>query len=301
VRSSRPPVALVGATASGKSALALEAARTVGSVEIVVVDAMQVYRQMDIGTAKPTARDRAAVPHHCVDLVEPDAEFTVTDYQAVYDTALKEIAGRGSRPLLVAGTGLYLRAAIDGLRPPGRWPSVRAQLEVVSDTAALHARLADIDPVAAARMEPGNRRRIVRALEVCLGSGRPFSSFGPGLSTYESSDVLQVGLRWERRALSRRIEERFLAMMDAGLLQEVAILAERPGGLSRTATQALGYKELLGYLAGACSLDQAVHLAISRTRRYGVRQLRWFQRDPRVRWFEMESDDVSGELVQALA
>jgi tRNA dimethylallyltransferase len=270
-------------------------------VEIVAVDSMQVYCGMDIGTAKPTAEERAAVPHHCLDLVPPDREFTVTDYQAAYDVARADLAGRSVRPLLVAGTGLYLRAVVDRLRPPGRWPAVRASVESEPDTVALYRHLAALDPSAAARMEPTNRRRIMRALEVCIGSGRPFSSFGPGLTAYRTSDVAQIGVRWERRTLARRVEERFTAMMANGLLAEVARLAARPGGLSRTAAQALGYKELLAHLRGELSLDEAVQLAVVRTRQYAVRQLRWFQRDPRVRWIDMESDDVVGELVRALS
>ena len=299
----RPPVALVGPTASGKSAVAIEAASSVPGTEIVVVDSMQVYRGMDIGTAKPSPADRATVPHHGIDLVDPDEEFTVTAFQEACDADLAAIAARGGRALLVAGTGLYLRVVTDALDPPGQWPDIRGELEQEPDTEALHARLVQLDPVAATRMEPTNRRRVVRALEVCLGSGQPFSSFGPGLGAYPPSDVIQIGLRWSRPVLGQRIEQRFEAMLDAGLLGEVKALADRPGGLSRTAAQALGYKELLAYLAGECSLDEAANLAITRTRQLAVRQLRWFQRDPRVRWLEMDVDgDVAVErLAQALA
>jgi tRNA dimethylallyltransferase len=159
-----------------------------------------------------------------------------------------------------------------------------------------------LDPVAAGRMEASNRRRVVRALEVTIGSGRPFSSFGPGLTHYPDNGVAQIGLRWPREVLGRRIEDRFLAMLDAGLLDEVRTLADRPGGLSRTAAQALGYKELLAHVAGDCSLDEATALAITRTRQFAVRQLRWFQRDPRVRWVEMDDDgeDAADLLVEAL-
>jgi tRNA dimethylallyltransferase len=298
----RAPVALVGPTASGKSAVAMAAARAVAGTEIVVVDSMQVYQGMDIGTAKPSAADRAAVAHHGLDLVDPGEEFTVTAFQQAGDAALAAIAGRGGRALMVAGTGLYLRVVIDDLDPPGQWPEVRATLEAEADTSALHDRLAQLDPVAAGRMEPANRRRVVRALEVVLGSGQAFSDFGPGLTAYPPSDVVQIGLRWPRAVLSQRIEERFTAMLDAGLLAEVKALAERPGGLSRTAAQALGYRELLEHLAGERTLDEATDLSIVRTRQLAVRQLRWFQRDPRVRWVEMEDDapDAIELVVQAL-
>jgi tRNA dimethylallyltransferase len=263
---------------------------------------MQVYRGMDIGTAKPSPAERAEIVHHCLDLVEPDEEFTVTAYQRAYDEALAAIDGRGHRALLVAGTGLYLRAVLDRLRPPGRWPVVRAELEREHDTAALHARLRDLDPVTAAGMQPSNRRRVVRALEVCVGSGRPFSSFGPGLGTYPDIDVVQIGLRRSRSALGERISARFEAMLAEGLMAEVEALAARPAGLSRTAAQALGYKELLAHLDGQCSFEEAVDLAAARTRRFAVRQLRWFERDPRIRWVDMETDgtDALAQVVQAL-
>jgi tRNA dimethylallyltransferase len=295
-------VALVGPTGAGKSNLALQAAAKVAGAEIVVVDSMQVYRGMDIGTAKPTPAERAEVPHHCLDLVEPDVDFSVTMFQEAGDRALGDVAARNARPLLVAGTGLYLRVLIDGFDPPGQWPDVRAALEREEDTVALHRRLAALDPVAAGRMEPSNRRRVVRALEVTVGSGQPFSSFGPGLAHYPENGAAQIGLRWPREVLARRIEDRFLAMLDAGLLDEVRALAARPAGLSRTAAQALGYKELLAHVAGDCSLDEATALAITRTRQFAVRQLRWFQRDPRIRWVEMDDDgdDAADLVVEAL-
>ena len=192
-------VAVVGATASGKSDLAMAAAQSTGTAEIVAVDAMQVYRGMDIGTAKPTPADRHAVPHHCLDLVDPDAAFTVAEFQQAADAAIADIGRRSRTPLLVAGTGLYLAALVNQLDLPGSWPEVRARLEDEPDTGALFARLQAVDPMAAARMEPANRRRIVRALEVLEGSGRPFSSFGPGLETYPDSPIVQIGLRWPCR------------------------------------------------------------------------------------------------------
>jgi tRNA dimethylallyltransferase len=295
-------VALVGPTASGKSEMAIAAARAVAGTEIIVVDSMQVYRGMDIGTAKPSPADRAEIRHHGLDLVDPDVDFTVTEFQEAADTALATIAGRDGRALMVAGTGLYLRVVVDALDPPGQWPEVRAALDGTTDTVALHQRLAELDPVGASRMEPTNRRRVVRALEVTVGSGRPFSSFGPGLTAYPSSDVVQLGLRWPRPALAARIEQRFAAMVATGLLDEVERLASAPRGLSRTAAQALGYKELLARLRGECSLAEATDLTVTRTRQLAVRQLRWFQRDPRVRWFEMPDDGPAALalLVRAL-
>ena len=190
-------VALLGATASGKSAVALAVARRRGDCEIVSVDSMCVYRGMDIGTSKPDAVARAAVPHHLLDLVDPDEEFTLTQFQEAARAAMEAIAARGRHALLVGGTGLYLRAVVDDLDIPGRYPDVAADLEAELDggrarTAELHARLAALDPLGASRMEPTNRRRVVRALEVTLGSGRPFSAFGPGLEAYPASGVIMA-------------------------------------------------------------------------------------------------------------
>ena len=291
------PLAIVGPTASGKSAVALGFARRHPGTELVAVDSMQVYRGMDIGTAKPTPAERAEIPHHLLDLADPSEEVSVVRWRAAADDALGAIDARGNRAVLVGGTGLYLRAAIDRLEPPGAWPDIRDQLDAEPDTAALYDRLRALDPLGASRMEPTNRRRIVRALEVTLGSGRPFSSFGPGLTAYPPVAVRQVGLQWSRAALARRIEARYAAQLADGFLAEVAALAARPQQLSRTASQALGYKELLGHLDGQCSLDEALATAIARTRRFAVRQERWFRRDPRIRWVPITGD---GDLIAAL-
>jgi tRNA dimethylallyltransferase len=274
----------------------MAAARAVGSVEIVAVDAMQVYRGMDIGTAKPTPADRAAVPHHGLDLVEPTEDMTISGFRLIYDAALAAIASRGHRGLIVAGTGLYLTAVLDRLQPPGRWPEISAELEATADTAVLLARLVELDPAAATRIEPGNRRRIVRALEVTIGAGRPFSSFGPGVAAFPPTDVVQLGIRWPRAELAARITRRVEAMMAAGLLDEVRRLHAM--GVSRTAAQALGYKELIEHLEGRTGLDDAVSAIVSRTRRFATRQERWFRRDPRVRWFDI--DAASPEPLEAV-
>ncbi len=268
----------------------MAAAGTVSGTEIVAVDAMQVYRRMDIGTAKPTPADRALVPHHCLDLVEPSQRFTVADYQAAYAGAA---AARSGPLLLVAGTGLYLTAVIDDLDLPGEWPDIRAELESVDDVRTLYGRLRSLDPAAAIRIEPDNRRRIIRALEVCLGSGQPFSSFGPGVSRFPPNDVTQIGLRWSREALAARIERRVQRMIDDGLVGEVESLLDEPDGLSRTARQALGYKEIIEHLHGRTSLETAVAEVTLRTRQFSVRQERWFRRDPRIRWVDVERDAVA--------
>jgi len=267
-------------------------ARARPGTELVSIDSMQVYRGMDIGTATPGPNERSEVPHHGLDLVDPHEEFSVAQFQDVVRRAVADISARGGRPLLVGGTGLYLRAVIDALGIPGRWPDVVAALEAEPDTATLHTRLVALDPVAAARMEPTNRRRVVRALEVTLGSGRPFSSFGPGLAAYPPSPYRLVGVRLPRAVVDRRIAERYRAQMEAGFLDEVRRLAARPAGISATAAQALGYRELLAHLAGRGSLDEALDLAVRRTRRFARRQERWFRRDPRIEWLEADDDPM---------
>lgn len=284
------PLVILGATASGKSDLALGVAVALGDVELVSIDSMQVYRGMDIGTATPTAEERRRVPHHLIDLVEPTEAFTVGEFQRRAREALADIRARGKTPVLVGGTGLYLRSVIDDLELPGRFPEVAAELEDEPDTTRLHARLAELDPVGAERMEPTNRRRVVRALEVALGTGRPFSSFGPGMEHYGPTPFVQVALRWPRETVNERIEARYRRQLDDGFLDEVRALAAR--GPSRTAAQALGYRELLEHVAGRTTLDDALTTAIARTRRFARRQDRWFRRDPRLIWVDMPTSVV---------
>ncbi len=304
------PVALVGVTASGKSAAAIQVARAVSgtggpAVEIVSVDSMAVYRGMDIGTDKPSRSVRDEVPHHLVDVADPRDDFSVRSFQAGATAALDDIAGRGRRALLVGGTGLYLRAVTDGLEIPGRFPSVVADLVAELDAggapgtpgrgrrlAELHARLAALDPLAASRMEVANERRVLRALEVTLGSGRPFSSFGPGLERYPATRVAMVGIRPALDELDRRIGDRLRRQMADGFLEEVRSLADRPGGLSRTARQALGYRELLGHVEDGVPLPDAVAEAERRTRIFARRQWAWFRRDPRIHWVDTADDAV---------
>jgi tRNA dimethylallyltransferase len=280
------PLAIVGTTASGKSELALAVARSQPGVELVSVDSMQVYRRMDIGTAKAAPAERAEVPHHCLDLVEPWEEFTLAQFQRAVQDAIADVEDRGRWPLLVGGTGLYLRAVVDDLDVPGRFPEVLAELEAEPDTEGLHARLVELDPDAARRMEPGNRRRVLRALEVTIGSGRRFSSYGPGLDTYPPTRVRMVGLRRSRDEIDDRISARYRWQLDAGFLDEVRALLDDPRGWSRTASQALGYKELADHLRGEATVDEALDLAVRRTRRFARRQERWFRRDPRIEWID---------------
>lgn len=307
-RSGSPPgprhLAIVGPTASGKTALAVALAREHGGVELVSVDAMAVYRGLDIGTAKPTAGERAGVTWHLLDLVEPGQEFSVADFQAAGRASIAGIEARRHVAVLVGGTGLYHRALLDDLALPGRYPAVAAQLEHDADAgglARLYERLGALDPLAASRIEPGNRRRIVRALEVTIGSGRPFSSYGPGLAAYGATRFVQAGLALERGELDRRIAARLEKQLARGFLDEVRLLAARPGGLARTARQALGYRELLAHLEGATSLHEAVAATLRRTRAFARRQERWFRRDPRVQWLDAAQPDMLPAVVDLLA
>lgn len=294
-------LALVGPTASGKSQLALDVARHLGDVEIVSLDSMQVYRGMDIGTAKPTAAQRAEVPHHLLDIADPSEDWSAVRTQRAAATAIAGIEARGRRALLVGGTGLYVQAVVDGLEFPAEDLSVRAELEARTEDpdglGAAYAELTRADPTAAERIEPQNRRRIVRALEVIQITGRPFSSFGPGLNGFgpPALAVTMVGVWTARPVLSARINARVEAMRAGGLAQEVAALAEGPW--SRTAGQAIGYRELGEHLAGgpdAPTLDDAFSTTIRRTRSFARRQRMWFRRDRRITWL------AAGENPEAL-
>jgi tRNA dimethylallyltransferase len=283
-------LALVGPTASGKSSLALRYASACADVEIVSMDSMQVYRGMDIGTAKATSAERARLPHHLIDIADPDEEWSVARFQAEARAAVAAIQARGHRALLVGGTGLYVQAVVDPMTFPPEDRTVRAALE--SEAAApggldlLYGELGRIDPEAAARIEPGNTRRVVRALEVIRTTGQPFSSFGPGIQEYGATvfPVRMVGVWLPREQLDARIRTRIEVMARDGFVDEVQALRHRSPGLSRTAAQAIGYQEVLAHLAGECTLNDALAAAATRTRQFARRQRMWFRRDPRISW-----------------
>jgi tRNA dimethylallyltransferase len=282
-------VALVGPTASGKSALAHALAfEQHDQVEILSVDAMTVYRGMDLATAKPTRRERSEVSYHLLDLVEASEEFTVAQFQDAARVAADDVWRVGHKVFYVGGTGLYGRAVLDNLSLPGQYPHVRELLEAraTDELPVLYAELETLDPLAASRMESTNSRRIVRALEVTLGAGRPFSSYGDGLMTYGASRVVQVALQSDFEQLDLRIASRFRSWMEEGLLDEVTALAQAPGGLSRTARQAVGYRELLRHVEVGADLESCVEDAIIQSRRLARRQRSWFLRDPRIEWFD---------------
>lgn len=285
-----PLLVVVGPTASGKTdfvvALA-ERLRDMVTVEAVSADSRQIYREMEIATAKPTAEQRARLPHHLIDVVRPDEGYTLAQYQASATAAIADIAARGRLPLLLGGTGLYVRAVVDGLAipevPPD--PALRAALEAEAaahGVATLHARLAALDPATAARIDAKNPRRLIRALEVCISSGRPLSEQrGARPTPYRP---LLLGLNMERAALYGRADARVDAMLAAGLVEETRGLAARGYGWGLPAMSSLGYREIGTYLRGEASLEAAVERLKLNTHAYIRRQLTWFRPDTRITW-----------------
>lgn len=259
------------------------------------VDAMAVYRGFDVGTDKPSP---SSAPWHLLDLADPDEEFSVASFQRAAREAIEGIHERGNRAVLVGGTGLYHRAVLDGLRLPGRYPAVEADLRRrvgAGGLGALYELLVRLDPAAAARIEPSNERRLVRALEVTIGSGRPFSAFGEGLAQYQPSAATIAGLTLDRAELDRRLAARLDRQLAGGFADEVRSLASGPGW-SRTAGQAIGYAEMLAHQHGEMGLDEARQLILRRLRRFARRQEAWFRRDPRVQWFDATAPTLSEDV-----
>ncbi len=295
-------VAVVGPTAAGKSALAVGLARALGG-EVINADSMQLYRGMDIGTAKLTAQERRGVPHHLLDVWDVRQAASVAGYQRLARAVIDDVTGRGRVPILAGGSGLYIRGALGDLNFPGTDQAVRERLETelaAGGAAALHTRLAALDPAAAAAILPSNGRRVVRALEVIEISGRPFTATLPA---YESSrPAVQIGVRVPREELDRRIAARVDAMWQARFEDEVRRL-ERDGlREGRTASRALGYAQMLRHLAGEWTLEQARAETIRATRRFARRQESWFRRDPRITWLDaVPGDDGRSLLGRAVA
>ncbi|MGG5260482.1 tRNA (adenosine(37)-N6)-dimethylallyltransferase MiaA [Phycicoccus avicenniae] len=297
-------VAVVGPTATGKSDLGVALAHRLGG-EVVGADASQLYRGMDIGTAKLTRAEREGVPHHQLDVLDVTDEATVAGYQRHARADLAGVLERGRLPLVVGGSGLYVRALLDRLEIPPTDPEVRRRLEERAETEgtpALLEQLRDLDPEAAAAIEPNNTRRVVRALEVVELTGRPFSATLP---TRESvRPTVTVGLRLERDALDRRIERRTRTMFDAGLVEETRALVDLGLREGRTASRAVGYAQALAVLDGTASVDEAIADTALRTRRLVRRQESWFGADPRTTWVDAIDPHLADrvvELVEAAA
>jgi len=272
---------LTGATASGKSAVGVELARRLGG-EILSLDSMAVYRGLDIGVAKPAAAERRAVPHHLIDLVEPDESFSLADYLDAAAAAVADVRGRGRAPVFVGGTPLYLKGLLRGVfaGPPADW-SLRGELQAVAERdgpAALHARLAQVDPTAAGRLSPQDTRRVIRALEVWIKTSRPISDWQRQFERPRAADQCRaIVLEWPRAQLCERIDARVDAMFAAGLIAEIRALLAAGQRFGRTAGQALGYRETLEHLAGERDLAGTIALVKTRTRQFAKRQATWFR------------------------
>jgi tRNA dimethylallyltransferase len=294
-------VAVVGPTATGKSDLGLALAEHLGG-EVVNADALQLYRGLDIGTAKLAVAERRGVPHHLLDVLDPDEDATVAAYQEAARAALADIDARGARAVAVGGSGLYVRALLDHMEFPGTDPAVRADLEArveAEGSRALHAELARLDPVAADGIGPRNARRVVRALEVIALTGRPYSANLPS-HEYEVPAV-QIGLDCDRAVLDARVQARVDRMWAAGLVDEVRALLARPSGIGRTASRAVGYAEVLAALRGEITLDEARAQVVAGTRRLARKQMGWFGRDPRVHWLDARDPDLVDRALHLVA
>ena len=293
-------VAVVGATATGKSDLAVGLALALGG-EVVNADSMQLYRGMDIGTAKLSIAERRGIPHHLLDVWDVTKTASVAEYQALAEEVIAGIEARGKVPVLAGGSGLYVRAALGDLDFPGTDERIRAGLEaeLAAGPGPLYARLTALDPPAAAAILPSNGRRIVRALEVIELSGRPFSATLPGYDGGHAA--VQIGLALPRQELDRRIEARVDQMWAAGFAAEVRELRDRERLRDgKTASRALGYQQMLRHLDGEWTLDQAREETVRATRRFARRQESWFRRDPRVTWLPADEPDVTGRALSLL-
>lgn len=292
---------MVGPTATGKSDLAVALARRVGG-EVVNADAMQVYRGMDVGTAKLPAADRHDVPHHLLDILEVTQPATVAEFQGWAREAIDGCLRRDAMPLVVGGSALYVRAILDRFEFPGTDPDLRARYErelTEHGSEALHARLAEVDPAAATAILATNGRRIVRALEVVALTGRPYEASLPP-HDYAYDDVVVIGLDVPRDVLDERIERRVDVMWDTGLVDEVRALASRGLAGGRTASRALGYAQVLAFLAGRCTEQEAKDATVRGTRRFARRQDAWFRKDPRIVWLPYDAPDLLDRAEAAL-
>jgi len=294
---------IVGPTAVGKTALSLYLAKKFDG-EIISGDSMQVYRGMDIGTAKATPEERQQVPHHLIDIIDPDDLFSVQQFKELARLKIDEITARNRLPILVGGTGLYIEAVTHDYEMPyvPENTAFRQEMRRIAETEgvlSLHRRLKEVDPKTAEKLHPNDVKRMIRALEVYHGTGRPFSELkGKGTSPYQT---LWIGLTMPRELLYRRINERVDLMMEEGLVDEVRKLRERGYHLGLTSMQAIGYKEIMSYLEGDITKEEAIHLIKRGTRKYAKRQFSWFRRLPEIHWFDVTDKEYMEEIQQLVA
>lgn len=288
-------IAIVGATASGKSSLAIDLAKSLGEAEVINADAMQLYRGMDVGTAKLSQAEQKGVRHHLLSVIEPSQELTAVEYRELFDTAVEDVVSRGKQPIVVGGSTLYLASALDELTFAPTDPDLRQELEQLGEQIGaldMHQRLRELDPTAAEKIPATNRRRVIRALEVIKLSGKNYSASLPE-PTYRRPTI-QIAIDIPRAELARRIELRVANMWQQGLVDEVRELIK--GELSRTARVAIGYKQVIDYLDGLLTEDQAKAEIIFLTNRYAKKQGTWFRRDKRIHWLKDEPNLVARAL-----
>ena len=295
---------LTGPTAAGKTTISLELAQRIDA-EIISLDSMAIYREMDIGTAKPTPQQRQRVPHYLLDIVDPDQDFSLAEYVDAAHATAAEIKARGKEVLFVGGTSLYLKSLLRGLYtgPPPDWEFRREVAEEVERVGieALHARLKQVDPLAAAKLHPNDQRRIIRALEVYKATGRPLSHSQTHFEEpRRATDCRVYVLQWPREELHRRIESRVERMFAAGLVEEVAGLLAKYGSISRTASQAVGYREVIAHLHDGKTLEETIEQVKIRTRRFARRQETWFRSLSECRPVPMNPAFTSGEIAQRI-
>lgn len=293
-----PIITVVGATATGKSELALDLAERLGG-EIINTDSMQFYRGMDIGTAKLPVTERRGIVHHLIDILDVTEEANVQDFQARARAAIAQVRERGHRPILVGGSGLYVRAAVDHMEFPGTDPAVRARLEAEAsaDRWSLHKKLRELDPTAAAKITVNDQRRIARALEVIELTGRPFSAQLPDYQEIEPT--IHLGLSMDRTILHERIATRVGLMWDHGWVDEVRDLLDHGLAEGKTASRAIGYAQIRRHLAGELTIAEAQEETTIRTRQFARRQDTWFRRDPRIHWIDGSAADAGHNRDQA--
>jgi tRNA dimethylallyltransferase len=280
--STRPLVAVVGPTASGKSDLGLDLADAFGG-EIVNCDSLQLYRYLDIGTAKTPPQERRGIPHHMIDIIDPDQVYTAGEYSRRARAVLDDIANRGRVPIVVGGTGFYLRALLEGIfAGPAADEPLRRRLARRPER--LHRLLKRLDPAAAARIHPNDTKKLIRAIEVCLQARRPLSELQPHRQPLEGYEIFRIGLAPDRAELRARIDERCRLMFERGLLDEVRLVVSRFGRDAK-ALEAIGYREALMALDGEISIAQGIALTQLHTRQYAKRQMTWFRREPEIAWF----------------
>lgn len=296
------PLVLVGPTASGKSVVALRVAKMMDA-EIINADSVQVYRHLDVGTAKPPVEERRQVPHHLIDVVEPSEEFSAARFRSMAMKAMDDIVSRGKIPIITGGTGLYIRALCRGLFfGPSAKTEVREDLIAVEaqESGTLYRKLAEVDPAAAMKIHPHDLRRIVRALEVFLSSGKKISDLQKEWDGDDTGNFILIGLAWDRREIYRRINERVDRMLAAGLVEEVKSLLARGVSPELKPMKSLGYLQIVEHLQGKYDLERARELIKMETRRYAKRQMTWFKKEPGILWIECRDEMEIGEIADSV-